>query len=216
MCDEDAGVTRDYRLVARLKNNRLWEAITTTYPSVRTQSDAARAMQLDPGRLGELINMAYWPRCPTVEWGRTHGKRGQSCTCRDGWFLIAWKVADAVFEEPHYLFDRVLYGQRPTVLDMEVDRPEMVALVGRIALPGPDQEAEANERHRLLQDALASLSSKEQTVLRGRFGLDGEERALKDIADEFGITRERIRQIEARALRLLRHPDRNRGLAGAL
>ncbi len=71
--------------------------------------------------------------------------------------------------------------------------------------------------HQLLKeqvkDALGSLSQREQEVLRLRFGLDdGRSRTLEEVGKEFRVTRERIRQIEAKALRKLRHPSRSRRL----
>ena len=60
---------------------------------------------------------------------------------------------------------------------------------------------------------LASLTSRERRVLQLRFGLeDGRSRTLEEVGREFGVTRERIRQIEAKALRKLRHPSRSRKL----
>jgi RNA polymerase primary sigma factor len=60
---------------------------------------------------------------------------------------------------------------------------------------------------------LSSLSPREQRVLQLRFGLeDGRSRTLEEVGKEFNVTRERIRQIEAKALRKLRHPSRSRRL----
>ena len=60
---------------------------------------------------------------------------------------------------------------------------------------------------------LGSLTQREQRVLQLRFGLDdGRSRTLEEVGQEFSVTRERIRQIEAKALRKLRHPSRSRKL----
>lgn len=64
-----------------------------------------------------------------------------------------------------------------------------------------------------LIDVLGSLTDREQKVLRLRFGLDdGRARTLEEVGKEFNVTRERIRQIEAKALRKLRHPSRSKKL----
>jgi len=64
-----------------------------------------------------------------------------------------------------------------------------------------------------LIDVLDSLTLREQKVLRLRFGLDdGRARTLEEVGKEFDVTRERIRQIEAKALRKLRHPSRSKKL----
>ncbi|MFR5071207.1 MAG: sigma-70 family RNA polymerase sigma factor [Bianqueaceae bacterium] len=64
-----------------------------------------------------------------------------------------------------------------------------------------------------LLDVLGTLTEREQKVLRLRFGLDdGRARTLEEVGKEFNVTRERIRQIEAKALRKLRHPSRSKKL----
>jgi RNA polymerase primary sigma factor len=68
-----------------------------------------------------------------------------------------------------------------------------------------------------LQDVLCSLTERERKILELRFGLvDGYARTLEEIGKQFKVTRERIRQIEAKGLRKLRHPTRIRHLQGFL
>jgi RNA polymerase primary sigma factor len=64
---------------------------------------------------------------------------------------------------------------------------------------------------------LRTLSTREEKIIRMRFGIeDGSERTLEDVGQSFGVTRERIRQIEAKALRKLRHPSRSGKLKALL
>ena len=68
-----------------------------------------------------------------------------------------------------------------------------------------------------VEDILDSLRPRERRVLQLRFGLiDGRQRTLEEVGKRFGVTRERIRQIEAKALRKLRHPSRSKGLTDFL
>ena len=64
-----------------------------------------------------------------------------------------------------------------------------------------------------ISEVLLTLTEREEKVIRLRFGLeDGKSRTLEEVGQMFGVTRERIRQIEAKALRKLRHPSRSRKL----
>ncbi|MGQ9626675.1 MAG: RNA polymerase sigma factor RpoD [Anaerolineae bacterium] len=81
------------------------------------------------------------------------------------------------------------------------------------SLPGPVDVASRQLLKEQMQDILDSLSERERKVLEMRFGLkDGQGRTLEEVGQEFGVTRERVRQIEAKALRKLRHPQRSRKL----
>ncbi len=78
---------------------------------------------------------------------------------------------------------------------------------------GPVDAASKQLLKEQLDEILGSLSVRERKVLEMRFGLeDGQGRTLEEVGSEFGVTRERIRQIEAKALRKLRHPIRSRKL----
>ena len=80
-------------------------------------------------------------------------------------------------------------------------------------VPVPAEAATFTLLREQLEDVLSTLTEREQKVLKLRFGLeDGRARTLEEVGKEFKVTRERIRQIEARALRKLRHPSRSRKL----
>jgi len=79
--------------------------------------------------------------------------------------------------------------------------------------PAPSESAAAILLREQLMEVLETLTPREQKVLRLRFGLDdGCQRTLEEVGKEFSVTRERIRQIEAKALRKLRHPSRSKKL----
>jgi len=80
-------------------------------------------------------------------------------------------------------------------------------------VPVPAEAAAFTLLKEQLMEVLGTLTDREQKVLRLRFGLDdGRARTLEEVGKEFNVTRERIRQIEAKALRKLRHPSRSRKL----
>ena len=80
-------------------------------------------------------------------------------------------------------------------------------------VPVPAEAAAFTLLREQLDEVLGTLTEKEQKVLKLRFGLeDGRARTLEEVGKEFKVTRERIRQIEAKALRKLRHPSRSRKL----
>ena len=75
----------------------------------------------------------------------------------------------------------------------------------------PAEAVSFNLLHEQLEKLLEGLSPREATVLRMRFGLvDGRPYTLEEVGKEFNVTRERIRQIESKALRKLRHPSRSK------
>ena len=84
-------------------------------------------------------------------------------------------------------------------------------------MPEPDDATSKVLLREQMRTILGSLSDREREVLEMRFGLkDGQGRTLEEVGQAFGVTRERIRQIEAKALRKLKHPSRSRKLRSFL
>jgi RNA polymerase primary sigma factor len=112
--------------------------------------------------------------------------------------------------------DIIRMVQEPMSLEMPVGAEESSSLgdfVEDESLAGPVDEALRHLLREQMKDILDSLSPRERHVLKLRFGLDdGQSLTLEEVGQKFGLTRERVRQIEARALRKLRHPLRSRKL----
>ncbi|MEK7617363.1 MAG: RNA polymerase sigma factor RpoD [Patescibacteria group bacterium] len=109
----------------------------------------------------------------------------------------------------------VKVSQEPTSLETPVGDEEDSHLGDFIADQGlqPDEQATRELLKVHLDEVLDSLSPREKRVLQLRFGLeDGKQRTLEEVGREFGVTRERIRQIEAKAIRKLKHPTRAKKL----
>ena len=107
-------------------------------------------------------------------------------------------------------------SQEPMSLDMPVGQEDSSQLGDFIPddnVPGPVDAASRQLLKEQIRSALGVLSERERQVLEMRFGLiDGQDHTLEEVGRHFGVTRERIRQIEAKALRKLRHPTRSRQL----
>ncbi len=107
-------------------------------------------------------------------------------------------------------------SQEPTSLEAPIGDEEDSHLgdfIHDTTAPTPYDAASRQLLKEHMVEVLGSLSEREQKVLRMRFGLDdGRPRTLEEVGREFAVTRERIRQIEAKALRKLRHPSRSKKL----
>jgi len=107
-------------------------------------------------------------------------------------------------------------SQEPVSLETPIGKEEDSHLGDFIQddnVPVPADAAAFTMLREQLEEVFGTLTDREQKVLRLRFGLDdGRARTLEEVGKEFNVTRERIRQIEAKALRKLRHPSRSRKL----
>ena len=127
---------------------------------------------------------------------------------------------EEIAEEMDMPVDRVReilkISQKPVSLETPIGEEEDSHLGDFIQddnVPVPADAAAFTLLKEQLVEVLGTLTEREQKVLRLRFGLDdGRARTLEEVGKEFNVTRERIRQIEAKALRKLRHPSRSRKL----
>ena len=110
----------------------------------------------------------------------------------------------------------LIFSQEPVSLETPIGEEEDSHLGDFIQddnVPVPAEAAAQTLLKEQLDEVLDTLTEREQKVLRLRFGMnDGRARTLEEVGKEFDVTRERIRQIEAKALRKLRHPSRSRKL----
>ena len=128
--------------------------------------------------------------------------------------------AEEIAKEMEISVDRVReimkIAQEPVSLETPIGEEEDSHLGDFIEdqdAPAPAEAASFTLLKEQLEEVLDTLTPREEKVLRLRFGLDdGRARTLEEVGKNFGVTRERIRQIEAKALRKLRHPSRSRKL----
>ncbi len=126
------------------------------------------------------------------------------------------ELGDAIGTSP----DKVDWMMRVSWLPLSLESPvndeddsELGMFVEDEVTPTPMQSAYANLLREKIEEVLSTLPPREARILRLRFGLDnGHTYTLEEVGQKFGLTRERIRQIESKALRRLRHPRRARQL----
>jgi RNA polymerase primary sigma factor len=128
----------------------------------------------------------------------------------------ASEIADLMGMSVEKVREIMKVAQEPVSLETPIGEEEDSHLGDFIPdddAPAPAEAASHTLLKEQLGDVLKTLTSREEKVLRLRFGLDdGRPRTLEEVGREFNVTRERIRQIEAKALRKLRHPSRSKRL----
>lgn len=184
---------RAYRLITKIKNNRLWESIVEAYPTVRNQSQAASKLKINKSTLGNLLNMKEWPYGP-----------------KHGWTPTAIYLGTKLGQSPEFLFDPALYGMPPLITEVHLtmDRPMLPeSFMLMLPEPTPDHRFDTQDRAHAIAQALAVLTPRQADVISLRFGLGGhDEHTLRETGAILHIGPERTRQIESKALRRLRHP----------
>ncbi|MCC7359912.1 MAG: RNA polymerase sigma factor RpoD [Anaerolineales bacterium] len=126
------------------------------------------------------------------------------------------EIAEELHLEPRKVQWMLKVSWRPLSLERPVgeeEDTEFGAFIEDDTTPTPTQSAYQNLLKEKVEEVLATLTPREARILRLRFGLqNGRSYTLEEVGQKFGLTRERIRQIEGKALRRLRHPRRSRQL----
>ncbi len=192
----------DYKRGFKFSTYATWwirQAIT------RAISDQSRTIRL-PVHVGETINRV-----------KKTGHRLQQILEREPTQLEIARAMDVTDDKVRQVLD---VSRHPISLEAPVGQDGYAFLGDFIedeSMPHPLELASHELLKSQICDALSKLTERERKIIVLRFGLeDGRFRTLEEVGREFGITRERIRQIEAKALRKLRHPSYSRKLRGYL
>ena len=191
---------KDYRMLVKIKNNRILELIEAS--GFENVSQFCQHFGFQQGIVGQYVNMKKRPTDKrNGEWLPSILAIADALRCSpDSMFTESQKEnillknnAEVTFEEKHLAQMTNFTPEQKLILDES--RPEDLIETALMAL---------NE------DGTNVLTQSEKTVLQMRFGLhDSDEYTLQATGDELGVTPERIRQIEAKAMRKLRHPSRS-------
>jgi RNA polymerase primary sigma factor len=167
----------------------------------RAIADQARTIRI-PVHMVETINRL---KKVTRKLSQTHGRKPSED-----------EIAEAMEVSVEKLREIIKVAQEPISLETPIGKEEDSRLSDFIEGSDGETPVESVTQELLrddLKEVLDTLSEREHEVLALRFGLeDGTPRTLEEVGQYFNVTRERIRQIEAKALRKLRHPNRNRRL----
>jgi len=188
----------DYHMGYKFSTYATWwirQAVT------RALADQSRTIRI-PVHMGEVINkFLRVTRRLFQELGREPDKE---------------EIADEMGITPDKVHEVVRISREPLSLSTpigEEDDAELGDFVEDKEATAPPEAAALTMRHIEVENIIDSLTPRERRVLQLRFGLiDGNQRSLEEVGKRFGVTRERIHQVEARALRKLRHPSRSERL----
>jgi RNA polymerase primary sigma factor len=192
----------DYRLGFKFSTYATWwirQAIT------RAIADQGRTIRI-PVHLSDQISKMF--------------RLKHALTQRLGYTPSVDELADELNMPPSQIKQMLKTARHPLSLEMPIIVDEDSVLGDFIEdseTPSPDETATDNLMRQQLEIALSALPPREVRILKLRFGLsDGKQHTLREVGEKMGVTRERVRQIEAQALSRLRHPSILHRLRGYL
>lgn len=184
-------VMKEFRAIVKLKNNRLLERREKLGVTGRA---LALMANISEGIYYPLETMRLSPIGRNMEWSSPALKLALFYEC-----------------EPSDLFPDAIRKIKIRTVEKSFDFADVPALqnAGIIhMIEGPEESMERKEMNVALNQVLKSLTIREREVLQMRFGLGCDTHTLEEVGYKQNVNRERIRQIEAKALRKLRHPSR--------
>ncbi len=188
----------DYRRGYRFSTYATWWIRQTI---TRAIADQGRTIRV-PVHMSDRIRRLY--------------KTARQLEQRNGRKPTPEEIASVLDLEPRKVQWMLRVSWQPLSLEHPVgeeEDSELGSFIEDESTPTPTESAYDNLLREKVEELLETLSSREARILRLRFGLqDGRSYTLEEVGQKFGLTRERIRQIEGRALRRLRHPRRSRQL----
>lgn len=191
---------KDYRLEIKIKNNYLYEKMQEK--GISTASELARVVGLAPTVIGEILNLKI-----TAYTNKGTVRSSIQCLCD----FFSCNPED-LFPAQH-IFDPLTVNQGA----IQANIGELMSSNLLESVHNPDLLAESIEQKEAIEKTLGQLTSREKKVLEMRYGLGDEEGCtLKEAGIKLNVSPERLRQIELKALRKLRHPDRTKHLRLAL
>lgn len=185
-----AGSTKDFEVTVKIRNNHLKQRrLELGYEAL---TDFARAVGISASTYSALENLRVAPKRRDGEWRGVVVKLAKFHGCG--------------IEE---LFPPNIVRAKARPLVFQMDPEDLTPILNMLHEPPqlPDQFRDDKDLRMLVENALKSLMPQERRILEWRLGFHGEPLTLDEVGAKYYLSRERMRQIEAKALRKLRHPD---------
>lgn len=184
---------KDYAVQIKIKNNFLLERMRLA--GFGTASSLAKAAGVSQGAIGDLLNL------------KTSGLNS-----REHWRSHIVKIAECLRCLPEDLIPqqhhRAALARNSTEMRLSADEVQSLMLPDRDIDILPDTPLKRAEVESSINRALHLLPPREEKILRLRFGFDGEPMTLEEVGKQFGVSKDRVRQIEVLALRKIAQRDR--------